>query len=141
MSLMTDIIKRALEKVIDVGGDVAGTWAKKKINEDSPSPKPAPGKPPQPVPRLLVMKGMAVRNQIALTTGVLLLHRGNLDPDDPTISRQHAEVYVRNREFFVADLGSANGTYLNGNRITGEHGLQPGDRIQIGHTLLVFDAG
>ncbi len=57
----------------------------------------------------------------------------------PAISRQHAEIIRRPDHFQVRDLGSANGTFLNGQRLTGRSRLRPGDRLQIGPFEWVFD--
>ena len=58
--------------------------------------------------------------------------------DDPGLSRRHAEVTYQGREFRVADLGSANGTFLNGSRVK-EYALRHGDKLLVGETLLVFE--
>ncbi len=51
------------------------------------------------------------------------------------ISRQHAAIERRNEQYFVCDLGSANGTYLNDRRIESAP-LRDGDRIRLGNYLL-----
>ncbi len=64
--------------------------------------------------------------------------------DDPGISRRHSELRVTtDGPRFVTtirDLGSTNGTYVNGERITSEH-LQDGDRITVGRTSITFRGG
>jgi hypothetical protein len=59
--------------------------------------------------------------------------------DDPELSRVHAKV-SRNAQgqIQVEDLGSTNGTAVNGRRITAPTVLQPGDTVQIGKTTLQF---
>ena len=57
-------------------------------------------------------------------------------PDDTYVSQVHARVFGDQGNIIVEDLGSTNGTYVNGNRLTAPHVLQPGDRIQIGSTVL-----
>jgi two-component system, cell cycle response regulator len=52
------------------------------------------------------------------------------------ISRQHAELTRRNGEVIIRDLGSTNGTFVNGEQIT-EHVLADGDKIQIGSTTIL----
>ena len=50
----------------------------------------------------------------------LLLPKGN-------VSKRHSQVFCREGRFFVADLKSTNGTYLNGRRITTPSVIRPGD--------------
>jgi pSer/pThr/pTyr-binding forkhead associated (FHA) protein len=53
-------------------------------------------------------------------------------------SRRHAEVYTEGAEFYVRDLGSKNGTYVNGEPVTRPRALRPGDRIGIGTSAVTF---
>lgn len=55
---------------------------------------------------------------------------------DNQISREHAIIFKRGVNYFIKDLGSANGTFINGEKITSEHQLKEDDIIQIGHYLL-----
>jgi sigma-B regulation protein RsbU (phosphoserine phosphatase) len=59
---------------------------------------------------------------------------------DRYLSRRHAEILAMNGAWYVKDLGSANGTYLNGNRLSGDSPLKNGDRIRLGDTEIVFAA-
>lgn len=53
--------------------------------------------------------------------------------DDESISRSHCQIYLAPDESLqVRDLGSTNGTYVNGERIRQHHSLFPGDVLQIG---------
>jgi diguanylate cyclase (GGDEF)-like protein len=58
--------------------------------------------------------------------------------DDQSVSRQHVRILQRKKEFFVNDLKSTNGTYLNDVRITEPTLLHNGDRIKIGTTIFKF---
>ncbi|WP_377639212.1 FhaA domain-containing protein [Oryzobacter terrae] len=64
--------------------------------------------------------------------------------DDPGISRRHSELRVTtdgpHTVTTVRDLGSTNGTFVNGERITSEH-LHDGDRVTVGRTSITFRAG
>jgi pSer/pThr/pTyr-binding forkhead associated (FHA) protein len=60
--------------------------------------------------------------------------------DDVTVSRRHAEIRREKETFFVRDLGSLNGTYVNRERVD-ELQLASGDELQIGKFKLVFFAG
>ena len=56
---------------------------------------------------------------------------------DTEISRRHAEVTQSGGVYTLADLGSSNGTFVNGQRID-QHELQSGDHVQVGRTLMLF---
>ncbi len=57
-------------------------------------------------------------------------------PDDTFVSTLHARVFRRDGAFYVEDLGSTNGTFINDRQVTGTVALQRGDRLQIGKTVL-----
>jgi hypothetical protein len=59
--------------------------------------------------------------------------------EDTGVSRRHAELRPGAGGWTVRDLGSTNGVQVNGQDIHGAHPLQPGDRLQLGSTELVFD--
>ncbi|HEV3452029.1 MAG TPA: FHA domain-containing protein [Acidimicrobiia bacterium] len=56
-------------------------------------------------------------------------------PDDHYVSTLHARVFRRGDEVLVEDLGSRNGTYLNGSPVTSATRLRRGDRVQFGQTV------
>ena len=56
---------------------------------------------------------------------------------DVRASRQHAQLLFSSGTWFICDLGSANGTFVNG-ALVQQQALNPGDRIQIGDTEFVF---
>ncbi|MDQ6706632.1 MAG: SpoIIE family protein phosphatase [Acidobacteriota bacterium] len=62
-------------------------------------------------------------------------------PDDAGLSRQHLTLEREGTEWILRDLGSKNGTLLNGARVSGTSALKPGDRISAGHLTLIFDRG
>jgi pSer/pThr/pTyr-binding forkhead associated (FHA) protein len=67
----------------------------------------------------------------------------DLDADDPEakVSRRHARISRRDGEYFVEDLGSTNGTFINRGRrlLPGDrHPLRDGDEIIVGKTFLRF---
>jgi hypothetical protein len=59
--------------------------------------------------------------------------------DDPNVSRTHAEVRPRGGSWVLTDLGSTNGSRLNGRAVEGSEVLKPGDEIELGTTLLTFE--
>ena len=67
--------------------------------------------------------------------------KGNLIVvEDHEASRRHAEIRKHDETFFLTDLNSSNGTFLNNSRIS-EAELKSGDRIQIGRTLFLYSQG
>ena len=59
---------------------------------------------------------------------------------DRYLSRRHAEIAASDSGWVVKDLGSVNGTYLNGTRVDREEPLRGGDRIRVGDTEIVFES-
>lgn len=55
--------------------------------------------------------------------------------DDTFVSQVHARLFRRGRETYVEDLGSTNGTFVNGERISEVTRLRRGDRVQFGSTV------
>ncbi|HEX8456884.1 MAG TPA: SpoIIE family protein phosphatase [Pyrinomonadaceae bacterium] len=83
-----------------------------------------------PLGRLRITIGRSARNDVCIP--------------DPFASRVHAEVRREGDAYVLQDLGSANGTLYNGERVEQALALTPGGRIQIGETEIVFrdkDAG
>jgi pSer/pThr/pTyr-binding forkhead associated (FHA) protein len=56
--------------------------------------------------------------------------------DDSGVSRAHARVRSVNGRVVIEDLDSSNGTFVNGERISGRVDLRPGDEVQLGDTVL-----
>ena len=56
--------------------------------------------------------------------------------DDTYASQLHARIFRRDGRFWVEDLGSTNGTYLNAKPVAAPVALRRGDRLQIGRTVL-----
>lgn len=58
---------------------------------------------------------------------------------DPNVSRHHAEVKRQGNDFFVVDLGSTNGTRVNGAWVSGDRKLNDGDEISVGATVIRYE--
>ena len=59
--------------------------------------------------------------------------------DDETVSNQHARLWYRNKQWWIEDLLSTNGTYLNDERIDTPTILISGDEIRVGKVLLTIE--
>jgi FHA domain len=62
-------------------------------------------------------------------------------PSDGYASGRHARFHRGGEADMVEDLHSTNGTFVNGDRLTGSRRLEPGDLITIGQTQLTYEAG
>jgi len=61
--------------------------------------------------------------------------------NDAEISRKHSQLVLQGGKYVLTDLGSTNGTFVNGQRLTGQHVLQPGEVISLGEQIsLLFEA-
>jgi hypothetical protein len=96
--------------------------------------------------RLVVVKGPALEEgeELTLDSSALLLGRGSRnDVDlgrDEYASTEHARIEPRRDGVWLEDIGSTNGTYLNGIRLARPKRLTPGDIVRIGETELRYDA-
>jgi pSer/pThr/pTyr-binding forkhead associated (FHA) protein len=100
--------------------------------------EPAPTLPPGP--STLVVRGSrdarprTVRLAASMTVG--RAPECDLRLDDTYASQQHARLYAKNEHWFVEDLGSTNGTFVNDQKLAAPAMLQPGDRVRVGQTVL-----
>lgn len=107
----------------------------------APRPPFAPVLPPG-VALLVVTHGPNAGARFLLDLDVITAGRSvdsDIFLDDVTVSRQHAEFRRVANGFAIVDLGSLNGTYVNGERVN-ESRLRGGDTVQIGRFHLVFRA-
>jgi hypothetical protein len=92
-------------------------------------------------PRLVGMAG-AYMGQVFPISGTAIIGRDAMNPipldRDTTTSRRHAQITAMGGSFQLQDLGSSNGTYVNGARVT-ETTLSPGDEVAIGGTRFRFE--
>jgi signal transduction histidine kinase len=89
---------------------------------------------------LFVIQGRDQGSRFRLEEAVVTIGRGSnstVQLHDTEVSRDHAELRRRGDAYFVRDLGSSNGTYVNREAIK-EHELASGDQLQLGRTLLLY---
>jgi pSer/pThr/pTyr-binding forkhead associated (FHA) protein len=115
----------------------------------APQQAAAAGLIPQPAARefgrLVVLKSPALADGdiVTLDSHAITVGRGPTNdvpiPDDEYASTRHARVEPRRDGVWVEDIGSTNGTFVNGIRLTRERRLAPGDVLRVGETDLRFE--
>ncbi|WP_295450514.1 HD-GYP domain-containing protein [uncultured Thiodictyon sp.] len=106
-------------------------------------PTPEFYRTPEPKHQAYLIPQTGTARPLCLDAPECLVGRGdNVDYviADPRVSRQHAKVLALHNRYYVQDLGSVNGTYLNGDRVENER-LAHGDLVMFGGTLLRFEIG
>ena len=97
------------------------------------------GTPSQPT--LTIKSGPDAGRVVELLEGELLIGRvepAGLAINDSEVSRRHARLTCRDGRYFLEDLGSVNGTLLNGGSIAGEYALADGDEIMLGSKVILI---
>ena len=88
--------------------------------------------------RLIVRRGPQPNQSYDLNKDIVTLGRditNDIVINDPEVSRHHMRLTRGAGGFTVEDLGSTNGTFVNGQRLTGARPLRPGDMIGLGETV------
>ena len=94
--------------------------------------------------RMLVVQGKPRGKSLVLPRGKLVIGRGPecfIRSTSDSVSRQHCLLKVSEGEVLVRDLGSTNGTLVNGNRLLNEKPLRDGDLLQLGPLVLKLCVG
>ncbi len=87
---------------------------------------------------VVIQRGPAPGKRYAVTAVTNTIGRSPSNDvviNDPEISRRHAQIVQEGSQFTVEDLGSTNGTFVNGQRCAGATPLQHGDTIELGDTI------
>ncbi|MDQ3880489.1 MAG: DUF3662 and FHA domain-containing protein [Chloroflexota bacterium] len=108
------------------------------------APTPQPPQPPRPAPPsrpyLLVHGDAGPPMRFELGGALISIGRGaenDLIVDDPQVSRHHCQLKLQQGAYSLTDMGSTNGSYVNGQRVS-EVALGPGDIIELGGTRIEF---
>lgn len=93
--------------------------------------------------QLVMHSGPTPGKTFTLEGDVLTIGREASNPiaiNDAEISRKHSQLVLQGGKYVLTDLGSTNGTFVNGQRLTGQHVLQPGEVISLGEQIsLLFE--
>lgn len=101
--------------------------------------QPAGRKPRKPPVNVYVLEGKELKGRTFPLGKECLIGRADkcqIVLDDNYASQVHARIYEHNEGFVAEDLGSTNGTYLNGRRLTSPAEIHRGDRLKIGKTVM-----
>lgn len=105
-----------------------------------PGPAPTPEEEPrQRATRLVVLEGPTAGTVLPLASSPLLLGRAqeaNLVLDDDYSSGRHARLFPQGTRWFLEDLGSTNGTFVDGAQLSRAQPLEIGQQIRIGKTVM-----
>lgn len=110
--------------------------------EDPPPPPKKTRRPRGQPHRLTIAQGPQAGQTAELAAGVIMIGRGSdcqLILDDDYVSTRHARVVPAEQGPYVEDLGSTNGTYVNGQRITAPTSISMQDTVRIGKTVLKLE--
>ena len=91
--------------------------------------------------QLVIEQGSSSGQGFALKKPVMAIGRGaenDLVLSDQGVSRRHARIERGSQGWVLSDLGSTNGTYVNGRSIDGAYLLRAGDRVAIGSAILTI---
>jgi DNA-binding NtrC family response regulator len=111
-----------------------------ETQEDSQLEKAAP-EPSRPGLVFIFSGGAPLFHPVPLTEGRLVLGRegaGGQPLPDERLSRQHAEVRREGTQWRVEDLGSRNGTFVDGEQVVGRRGFSSPRVLRLGNTLALF---
>lgn len=92
--------------------------------------------------RLIILSEAQMGRSHELQAGTTTIGRveDNVFPiAEPSVSSHHCEVMLRANELLVRDLNSTNGTFINGQQVTGEAVVKPGQTLRLGQIELRFE--
>jgi pSer/pThr/pTyr-binding forkhead associated (FHA) protein len=134
LALLYFFVYRALHSVVvDLRSPAAGP---------GPAPSTAPrarGKGDKPPRSLVILDDRGNKVKTVTLDGNLQIGRAEacqIRLEDTYISSFHARIFRRDDGWYIEDLGSTNGTYLNQRRVTSPAELRAGDRLKVGKMTL-----
>ena len=137
----------------DFLADDEPVWATPPAQTDAPGEEPGTGRAranrermdlaANLYPRLIVENSevLSSGSEVALGGGLTVgrSRSSDLQIDDAFVSHMHARILRRGQFYFVEDLGSTNGTFVNGQRVSGDAQLRVRDELRFGETVLRYE--
>ena len=124
----------AAERLSDTMHGLRGSEPEQR--DTPPSPSAAP------LASLLFRSGELKGQRLPIKVPVVNIGRGNYNDlviADPSVSTMHAKLQRREAIWILVDLGSTNGTFVEGDRLTGESPLSPGSTLRFGDVIALFE--
>jgi pSer/pThr/pTyr-binding forkhead associated (FHA) protein len=122
-----------------LGDTVVGLQA---VRRPPPMPEPEPAAPAEPLATLLVKRGQRKGERLPVRSPVVNIGRGEFNDialPDASISANHAKLQLKEGIWVLTDLGSTNGSRVDGETVRGDIALSPGAQIILGEVLLLFE--
>lgn len=150
-----DFFFRELPRVLDLPPSSTPPPQSVQSSEDASAAKEAPPvsqpsltpsysrnvMPTEPGHWLVIRRGPKLNQMYHLDHDVMTVGRditNDITINDPEVSRYHLRMLRTNDTYMIEDLGSTNGTVIDGKRVTGEsRPLKPGDALMLGDTIIV----
>jgi pSer/pThr/pTyr-binding forkhead associated (FHA) protein len=137
LALLYFFVYRAVRSVVV---DLRGGQTRREARQSQAQPRQAStsrkGRTPKSV--AIIGDGGGKLDTVRLT-GQVQVGRADacqIKLDDTYVSTFHARIFNRDGAWFVEDLGSTNGTFLNQRKVSGASELRAGDRVKVGRTTL-----
>jgi pSer/pThr/pTyr-binding forkhead associated (FHA) protein len=117
-------------------------WVVRGLNGDRTPPAAAGsdrGAPSPARPSMLTVQSDGQRSRSVRLDGSTTIGRSvecELRLDDTYVSQQHARIFDRGGNWYVEDLGSTNGTFVNDQKLVAPAMLTPGDKVRVGQTTV-----
>lgn len=109
---------------------------------ESPQRNTPPSPEAAPLASLLFRSGGFKGRRLPIKVPVVNIGRGDYNDiviADPSVSTMHAKLQRREAIWILTDLGSTNGTFVEGERLTGETPLSPGTTLRFGDVIALFE--
>jgi pSer/pThr/pTyr-binding forkhead associated (FHA) protein len=113
--------------------------AKRQRGRQAPmAAAPRPARSSRRAPKELVVSDLDGRRSVALAESVTIGRAATCDlvVADNYVSNVHARIYAKDGTFWLEDLGSTNGTYVNRGKVSVPVAIGPGDEVRVGKATL-----